>query len=377
MQRAKLRSLFILLVAVALPGAAMAQDGAEGVGAVAPLRLELGEMAPELGLMLESPLGARPMAGQRDSGTRLAMPRPRLAGSTTGYVDNAIVGSQIRVRFDAAFGYEGADRAAFFYAKCGCYREAGVDPDANGPAPALAGRDPFTTPFIETGLDARDFTVTLEYAPQERVSVFTDVLLRSISPNINASATGLGDLRGGVKVALYQTDTRYVTGQLRVQFSSGDSRKGLGNDHASFEPGLLYFEQLNDIVTLSGELKYWIPVGGATGAPVAPEKDWAGDILEYGAGVSFEVYSGSEATFAPVIELVGWRVLGGFETISLDGTLSTFTLAEADGINIANLKVGGRISFSGNNSIYVGYGHALTDRHWYDDILRLEFRRAF
>ncbi len=51
-----------------------------------------------------------------------AKPRPRMEGSATGYIDNAIVGSQIRFRFDAAFGFQDPDRAEFFYAKCGCYR---------------------------------------------------------------------------------------------------------------------------------------------------------------------------------------------------------------------------------------------------------------
>jgi hypothetical protein len=361
------------LLVAAWPSAAVAQ---ERTTAPEPLRLELGSLAEGLTLAAAPRLSSSTIQSDSQS-QRTMMPRPRLAGSATGYVDNAIVGSQLRVRFDSARSWEGADRAEFFYAKCGCYREAGVDPEATGPAPALAGRDPFTTQFIETGLDARDFLVTLEYAPQDRVSVFTDVLIRSIDPNINASATGFGDLRGGVKVALVQTDRRHVTGQLRLQFPTGDPGKGLGNDHASVEPALLYFEQLSDRVTLSGELKYWLPVGGNSSVPADPDGDWAGDILQYGAGVSVEVYSGPDASFAPVIELVGWSVLGGYETMSQDGTLSTFTLAEADGVNVANLKIGGRLSFAGSNSIYVGYGHALTDRHWYDDVVRIEFRRAF
>jgi hypothetical protein len=31
----------------------------------------------------------------------------------------------------------------------------------------------------------------------------------------------------------------------------------------------------------------------------------------------------------------------------------------------------------GRSSIYVGYGHALTDATWYDDIVRLEYRVGF
>src|ERR1700756_775167 len=52
--------------------------------------------------------------------------RPTNRGSMVGYVDDAIVGSQIRIRFDAGFHNNAPDRADFFYAQY-----AGL----NGPGP--------------------------------------------------------------------------------------------------------------------------------------------------------------------------------------------------------------------------------------------------
>jgi hypothetical protein len=72
--------------------------------------------------------------------------------------------------------------------------------------------------------------------------------------------------------------------------------------------------------------------------------------------------------FAPVVELVGWRVLGGFQTGGF---------ADASGIDIVNLKVGVRVVLRDRSSIYGGYGHALTDATWYGDVVRLEYRYAF
>ena len=40
-----------------------------------------------------------------------------------GYVDDAIVGSQVRIRFDAGFKDNAPDRAEFFYPQCGCNPE--------------------------------------------------------------------------------------------------------------------------------------------------------------------------------------------------------------------------------------------------------------
>jgi len=91
-------------------------------------------------------------------------------------------------------------------------------------------------------------------------------------------------------------------------------------------------------------------------------------VFFYGIGPSFEVYRTDRARFAPVIELVGWRVLGGFQT----GTPS-----DASGTNIVNLKIGARASWNYQSSFYAGFGHALTSASWYEDIVRFEYRYAF
>ena len=51
-------------------------------------------------------------------------PAPKIPGSMVGYIDNPIVQSQIRIRFDDAFEDRFPDRSEFFYAKCACYRHA-------------------------------------------------------------------------------------------------------------------------------------------------------------------------------------------------------------------------------------------------------------
>jgi hypothetical protein len=79
------------------------------------------------------------------------------------------------------------------------------------------------------------------------------------------------------------------------------------------------------------------------------------------------VYRGGSVRFAPVVELVGWHVLSGYQT---GGT------PDATGTNIVNLKVGARTAFD-RGSVYVGYGHALTTARWYEDIVRFEYRYSF
>lgn len=51
--------------------------------------------------------------------------------------------------------------------------------------------------------------------------------------------------------------------EMRVFAPTGDSKRGLGSNHASIEPGLLAFHRLNDRVVLEGELRQWIPLDDA------------------------------------------------------------------------------------------------------------------
>jgi hypothetical protein len=96
--------------------------------------------------------------------------RPRMAGSSTGYIDDAVVGSEIRFRFDADFDLQNPDRAEFFYAKCGCYRNLNPgDPNASGPGPGTA-----------KSANLQELQLHLEYAPNRRVSVFVETPVRFI-----------------------------------------------------------------------------------------------------------------------------------------------------------------------------------------------------
>src|SRR5207253_1984740 len=98
------------------------------------------------------------------------------------------------------------DRAEFFYAKCGCYRQLAplipqaFDPNAPGPGPGV----PKELNFQEIHFDA-------EYAPSGRFSVFAEIPIRWIQPQSFLPAppfapfsnqAGLGDIRAGVKFAV-------------------------------------------------------------------------------------------------------------------------------------------------------------------------------
>ena len=182
------------------------------------------------------------------------------------------------------------------------------------------------------------------------------------------SQSGIGDIRAGAKLAMLSTDEQSLTAQAQFFMPTGDAAKALGTDHASFEPELLYMRQLSGIATLESQFGVWIPFGGSAGVPTSVDENFSGSVLNYGIGSGIELLRRSRFTLGPVVELVGWHVLGGFQTAAV---------SEADGINIVNLKIGARTVIADRHSVYVGWGHHLTDETWYDDIVRFEYRHSF
>lgn len=317
-------------------------------------------------------ISAEPPAVAAAQATRPAAPAPparqRRRGTMVGYIADGIIEDYVRVRFDVAYDNTVPDRSEFFYAQCGCN-----GPGAPGPG-SPGAQD------LATSVNFQQLFADFQYAPHERFAVFGSVPLRFVQPqsflgevlsppqpnNTFEGGNGFSDIRAGVKASLVSTDNSVLTAQVQGIFPSGDEKKGLGTDHASFETALLFHQRLSDRVTIESQFGDWHPIGGSS----AGGTDYAGDVLFYGVGPSFDLVNNGRLRFAPVIELVGWHVLGGLQQ-------AAGTLGPADGTNIVNLKFGARTTFDEVSSFYIGYGHALTDDVWYKDIIRFEYRRSF
>jgi hypothetical protein len=279
-------------------------------------------------------------------------------GSVVGYIADATLDSQVRVRFDAGFHNNHPDRAEFFYAQCGCN---------GGTAPGPKG--------LATDLNFQQVTIDAQYAVRDRVALLAAIPLRFIQPQTFfrpdlagsfGNQAGIGDIRVGVKAAVVSDDDTVLSAQVQGYFQTGDSTKGLGTDHTSVETALLFYRKLSDRLALESQLSDWHPIGGST----FKSSSYAGDVLSYGIGPSFELVNTNRVRLAPVIELVGWHAFGGLQVIPGG------VVVPSDA-NIVNLKFGARTTIDGKSSFYVGYGRALTDAVWYSDIVRFEYRFSF
>ena len=357
------RALILLLV---LPVSAAAQDD-KGGPAPASTVVAIPSAGSEVLVAADAAEQTRPPAARQQLGTKR---RP----SMVGYVGDSTITSQFRIRFDSGFQITSPDRAEFFYAKCGCYRDLPpslniFDPDAEGPGPGILSKGDFQQLFVLG-----------EYAIGDRVSVFGELPVRWLKPQEFVAGTGsfdnqsgLSDVRLGAKLGVMSTDSGQATVLVQMTTPTGDSRKGLGTHHASFETALLAAQQVGERVGVEGQFGAIVPIGGSPGIPTTNSEKFSGSVLYYGIGPSVDLYMSDTVRFGPVVELVGWHVMGGFQTLCA----GVPCFADASGTNIVNIKIGGRFVMRDRNSIYVGYGKGLTDQKWYDDILRVEFRRSF
>lgn len=339
---------------------------------------------------LQAPNPSQPQKGSQPQTTKPGdeIKRPSIAGSMVGYIDSAIVGSQVRVRFDDAFHDSAPDRAEFFYSQCSC-SGLGTGPDFPG---------------ASTDLNFQQIYLQVEYAPVSRFSVFVELPFRWIEPqppvsnfipnSFDSSETpstqsraGNSDVRAGIKLALAASSNYSLTLQAKAYFPSGKSSLGLGTDHYSIEPSLLYYQRISRRWSVESQIGDWHPIGGTKSTVDASQTltNFAGDVFMYGIGPSYRLIDGERFKLAPVVELFGWRVLAGLQTSGPfpdpSGTatcLSTGQCAkDAGGTNIVNIKAGVRATFGGRNSIYAGFGQAITQAVWYKHIVRIEYRYSF
>jgi hypothetical protein len=270
-----------------------------------------------------------------------------VAMTAPGYLDPAAPMNVFRFRYDSERDINRPDRAEFFYAKSGLLGGRGVDE-------------------LQSTLNVQQLMAYLEVAPTDRFSFFADLPYRIIKEAADSDVDrGISDVDFGMKAALILQPDQVLSLQLKAYAPSGEASLGLGNGHWTFEPSLLAWKKLGDKTQIYAQFGDWIPL---------TDSDFAGNVLEYGVGVSYTAYEHGCFRISPVVEVLGWSVLGGKESTGLNTPIPE--MLDAAGTTIVNAKFGVRME-AGAQSLYVGYGRALTNDFWYRDIFRVEYRLQF
>ncbi len=304
-----------------------------------------------VGMFLPAPALAQQVA---TSVPGMSLPKPAVeeehswagADSNVAFLDSALPRSHMRLRFDLDYSNRRPTRAEFLYPKGGLPGSPGM-------------------PLPETQVHAQELFYYVEMAPLPDFSFFVEQPWRWVNPEVNRNEGGWGDFNFGLKWLIFADDALLTTLQFRTYVPTSDLR-ALGTEHVTIEPAVLVNFRLAEYLTLEGEFRYWLPIGGT---------DFVGDVVRYGLGLVYGQRCPDEIWITPVAELVGWTVLDGQAMIAQSPT--SFTVVDAGGHTILNAHLGIRLGFSDHADLYAGYGRALSGHAWYRDTARLEFRFFF
>lgn len=266
--------------------------------------------------------------------------------SSVAFLDSALPRNTIRTRFDATFYNRTPTMAEFYQPKGGL-------PFTPGP------------PIPERNIHMMELNTYAEYAFQPWLSIFFETPIRWVNPDFNRNEHGVGDVNLGFKMVAWQDTAFLATFQFRGTLPTASSN-ALGTDHVSIEPAILVNWRIADYLTLEGEVRYWVPLDGT---------DFSGRVLRYGLGISYGQRSASEIWVTPVLEAVGWSVLGG-KAMHVTAP-DQFTIDNVGDSFIFNACLGVRIGMGKNADVYFGYSRCLSGPSWYREDMRIEFRLLF
>jgi hypothetical protein len=264
---------------------------------------------------------------------------------TTQPINNCVV------RADAAADWEYPDRLEYFWSKT---------PGPKGPQVGF--------PLGEPEIDYQDVQFYIERGG-DRFSVGTLLPIRAVDPEDRFNTTGFADMTVTPKIVLLDGKDWQISHVFKTHIPTGSFRRGTGNGHVSLEPGVAWRYKWSDVTYFHGDLTYWFPIAG--------DLEWAGQFLNYGIGISHVLYDSDCYAIMPTFEVNVWTLLDGRETLP-----RSLAFNEIDTYSVINLHPGLRIvcDTSGDCGVRefgISSGVAVTQEHWYEEILRLELRWVF
>ena len=275
-------------------------------------------------------------------------------------IESARPQSVFRLRFDSAYKLNRPDRSEYFWKKIG----------GGGPSQP------------EQNVDFQEFRLYNETS-RGKASGFFELPLRFSAPDVNGNSAGISDIQVGAKTQMLEGDdffwiptTRFpndrflVSSVFRTYISISPklAKRGLSTGHVTLEPGLLANYEITPRTLFHGEVKVWIPMGGT--------KDFSGEVLKYGLGVSHVLYStlvdSPECKYRaviPTLELNAWSFLRGMQTIP-----GVTEPASIDGRTVVNIQPGVRFVLDKRVEIGISTAFNVSGTRLYENLVRFEIR---
>jgi hypothetical protein len=287
------------------------------------------------------------------------------------WIDTTQPLNNCRVRGDAAADLEFPDRIEYFWAKT---------PFGKGPEPPLdpLSPDPLNPQRLTVGEPSVDYQDVSFYIERggDRFSVGTELPIRAVDPKIRLNSAGFADMKVTTKTVLLDGKEWQLTQIFHTHIPTGSAHRGTGNGHVSLEPGVAWRYKWSDVTYFHGDLTYWFPI--------AADPDHSGQMFNYGIAISHVWMDGDKWALIPTLELNAWTILDGRQTrpVFVTGPDDVNSFHEIDTLSILNIHPGLRwvcdtAGDCGVREFGISGGVAVTEDHWYEEILRLELRWVF
>jgi hypothetical protein len=292
----------------------------------------------------------------------------------------------MRLRWDSGFNFKNPDRAEYFLA-----RERVNQLEPAGPCTRHGfgkGLD-----CIPSRLDYQDLSLYTEGA-SGGFGAFVEIPYReiepvtsAISPNVCCTRSNFADLTVGTKSLLMDNQLMQLTFQFKTFIPTGDFTKGLGTNHVSLEPALLFTVRWTAETYIQGQLAYWIPIAG--------DDLYQGNIFHLHFSLNHVLWRPlSNVYVVGTAEFNEWSVLGGnytktdFLVVPPPSSGGFPSLTQMRGGNAGPVPVsattgmfslgpGVRLFFCDNVDLGVGSAFSVTGDHWAEELIRVEFRWRF
>lgn len=268
------------------------------------------------------------------------------------FIDHARPRSQTRLRMEYGVDLMLPDRSEFFW----------PGPPL-GPNPALSPNPP-NPPQGVSSVNYGIISMYTEAAVANgKASVFFNTPYRSVEPDLTPRHANIGDLDTGIRSLLFDAELFQIGFQMRTYIPTGSGMNGLGTEHVTIEPSVLYALKMTCDCYVEGQLAQWIPFG----------TDYAGGVFMVNHSVNQVLWR-----LNPDVQLVGcgemniWRFQDGLYT----NPSTTLPVNSTGGI-YASLGPSARLSFCRWLDFAMGMTFAVTNPHWAAQLYRAELRLMY
>jgi hypothetical protein len=276
---------------------------------------------------------------------------PRWLGvaNASFFTDGARPVTQTRLRWDYGRNLIRPDRSEYFWAR--------ADGRGKGPRPRNGA-------LAETKLDYHEVHLYTEVA-EGRASLGTDLLYRSINPEVVASNANFGDVAITAKSLLVDCELFQAAYQLTTTTPVGNPLKGIGVGHLSLEPSVMIAIKLAPETFLQAQVAEWIPLGG--------DDDYMGAILRYSASLNHVLAKPvRDAHLIGTLEIMGYTFQDGQYTDPVLGSNQ-----KSGGESFVYLGGGLRFVFCDKFDLGFGAMTAFGTDHFAQHVFRTEFRYRY